>query len=255
MIEAHALRRVYGDEVAVEDVTFTVRPGLVTGFPGPNGSGTSTTMRMILGLDRPTSGSVLVNGLAFERHADPMRALGALVDTRAVHPGRSALNHLRALAATGGIGERRVREVVETVGLAEVVRQRAGGFSLGMLQRLGTGCALLGDPSTVMLDEPTDGPDPDGILRLRTMLKQLAAQGRAVPAVWRVVLGHVTVLTGIALLGLGVAAVTRSTVAAIFTVLGLLFVVPAALTPLPGTFPGRGVLVTFAPRERPAWTP
>src|SRR4029450_80090 len=152
MIEARGLTKRYGDKLAVDDLTFTVRPGVVTGFLGPNGAGKSTTMRMILGLDAPTRGSVTVNGRPYREHAAPLREVGALLDARSVHPGRSARNHLLALAQTSGIPRSRVDEVVEAVGLKGVAGRRAGGFSLGMGQRLGIAAALLGDPRTVILD-------------------------------------------------------------------------------------------------------
>ncbi|WP_432563165.1 ATP-binding cassette domain-containing protein [Kineococcus sp. SYSU DK003] len=180
MIEAVGLRKVYGKKVAVHDLSFTVRPGIVTGFLGPNGSGKSTTMRMIVGLDRPTAGHVLVDGKPFAEHRSPLSSVGALLDAKAVHTGRSAHNHLRAMAATAGIPASRVDEVVDLVGLREVARKRAGGFSLGMGQRLGIASALLGDPATVMFDEPVNGLDPDGILWIRNLMKELAGQGRAV---------------------------------------------------------------------------
>ena len=180
MIEARGLTKRYGDKLAVDGLTFTVRPGVVTGFLGPNGAGKSTTMRMILGLDAPTSGSVTVNGKPYREHAAPLREVGALLDAGAVHPGRSAYDHLLAMAATTGISRRRVDEVVELVGIGEVARKRVGGFSLGMGQRLGIAAALLGDPQTVTLDEPVNGLDPDGILWVRTLLKDLAAEGRTV---------------------------------------------------------------------------
>ncbi|MGI4895339.1 MAG: ABC transporter ATP-binding protein [Janthinobacterium lividum] len=180
MIEAVGLRKVYGKKVAVDDLSFTVRPGIVTGFLGPNGSGKSTTMRMIVGLDRPTAGRALVDGRPFSAHRAPLSAVGVLLDAKAVHTGRSADKHLRAMAATAGIPRSRVNEVVDLVGLREVARKRAGGFSLGMGQRLGIASALLGDPSTVMFDEPVNGLDPDGILWIRNLMKELARQGRAV---------------------------------------------------------------------------
>jgi ABC-2 type transport system ATP-binding protein len=155
MIEARGLTKRYGDKLAVDGLTFTVRPGMVTGFLGPNGAGKSTTMRMILGLDAPTSGSVTVNGRPYREHAAPLREVGALLDARSVHPGRSAYHHLLALAQTCGIRRSRVDEVVEAVGLGRAARRRAGGFSLGMGQRLGIAAALLGDPRTVVLDEPS----------------------------------------------------------------------------------------------------
>jgi ABC-2 type transport system ATP-binding protein len=180
MIEAHNLTKVYGDKTAVNDLSFTVRPGIVTGFLGPNGAGKSTTMRMIVGLDSPTSGSVTVNGRRYADHSAPLHEVGVLLEARAIHTGRSAENHLRAMAATTGIGRRRVEEVIDLVGLREVASKRAGAFSLGMGQRLGIASALLGDPDTIMLDEPVNGLDPEGILWIRNLLKGLAAEGRTV---------------------------------------------------------------------------
>jgi ABC-2 type transport system ATP-binding protein len=180
MIEAVGLTKRYGDKVAVRDLTFSVRPGIVTGFLGPNGAGKSTTMRLILGLDAPTSGSVTVDGLPYAEHPMPLKVVGALLEARAVHTSRSAYNHLKALAATHGISEGRVAEVVDMVGLHEVARKRAGGFSLGMGQRLGIASALLADPSTFILDEPVNGLDPEGIRWIRGLLKSLAADGRTV---------------------------------------------------------------------------
>ena len=180
MIEARELTKRYGDKTAVHELSFTVRPGIVTGFLGPNGAGKSTTMRMILGLDAPTSGRVTVNGKLYRDHRAPLREVGAMLEARAIHTGRSARNHLLAMAATTGIGRRRVDEVIDLVGLHEVADRRAGQFSLGMGQRLGIASALLGDPATVMLDEPVNGLDPEGILWIRTLLKQLAAEGRTV---------------------------------------------------------------------------
>jgi ABC-2 type transport system ATP-binding protein len=180
MIEARGLTKRFGDKLAVDDLTFTVRPGMVTGFLGPNGAGKSTTMRMILGLDAPTRGSVTVNGLPYREHAAPLREVGALLDARSVHPGRSAYRHLLALAQTCGIRRSRVDEVVDAVGLNAVARRRAGGFSLGMGQRLGIAAALLGDPGTVILDEPLNGLDTEGIRWVRSLLADLAAEGRTV---------------------------------------------------------------------------
>jgi len=180
MIEARGLTKRYGDKLAVDDLTFTVRPGMVTGFLGPNGAGKSTTMRMILGLDAPTQGSVTVNGRPYREHAAPLREAGALLDARSVHPGRSAYHHLLALAQTCGIRRSRVDEVVDAVGLGGVARRRAGGFSLGMGQRLGIAAALLGDPGTVILDEPVNGLDTEGIRWIRSLLQELAAEGRTV---------------------------------------------------------------------------
>jgi ABC-2 type transport system ATP-binding protein len=180
MIEARGLTKRYGGKVAVDDLTFTVRPGVVTGFLGPNGAGKSTTMRMILGLDSPTSGSVTVNGKPYQRHTAPLREVGALLEARSVHPGRSAYHHLLAIAQTCGIRRSRVDEVIDAVGLREVARRRAGGFSLGMGQRLGIAAALLGDPHTVILDEPVNGLDTEGIRWIRSLLRGLAAEDRTV---------------------------------------------------------------------------
>ncbi|OXM69058.1 ATP-binding cassette domain-containing protein [Amycolatopsis vastitatis] len=180
MIEARAVSKRYGRRTAVDGATFTVRSGAVTGFLGPNGAGKSTTIRMIMGLDAPTSGSVTVNGKAYHRHAAPLREVGALLEARSVHTGRSAYHHLLALALTTGIPRRRVEEVLGLVGLTDVAHQRAGAFSLGMGQRLGVAAALLGDPATLILDEPVNGLDPQGILWIRTLLRRLAAEGRTV---------------------------------------------------------------------------
>jgi ABC-2 type transport system ATP-binding protein len=180
MIEAHGLTKRYGDKTAVDNLSFTVRPGMVTGFLGPNGAGKSTTIRLILGLDAPTAGTVTVNGRAYVKHAAPLREVGALLEARAVHPGRSARDHLLALAATVGISRRRVDDVIALTGLEAVAGKRAGGFSLGMGQRLGIAAALLGDPVTLILDEPVNGLDPEGVLWIRNLLKGLAAQGRTV---------------------------------------------------------------------------
>jgi ABC-2 type transport system ATP-binding protein len=180
MIHVSELTKRYGAKTAVDALSFTIRPGIVTGFLGPNGAGKSTTMRMILGLDRPTSGSATVNGRSIVDQPAPLTQIGALLDAGAVHPKRSARNHLRALAATTGIPDRRVDEVIELVGLEAVAGQAAGGFSLGMGQRLGIASALLGDPETIVLDEPVNGLDPEGILWIRGLLKDLAAEGRTV---------------------------------------------------------------------------
>jgi ABC-2 type transport system ATP-binding protein len=180
VIEARGLTKRYGDTLAVNDLTFTVRPGIVTGFLGPNGAGKSTTMRMILGLDAPSAGHVLVNGKAYAEHARPLHEVGALLEARAVHTGRSARNHLLAMAATTGIGRDRVRDVIEMVGLTEVAGRRAGAFSLWMGQRLGIATALLADPQTLILDEPVHGLDPDGLRWIRNLLRQLADEGRTV---------------------------------------------------------------------------
>ncbi|QNK79791.1 ATP-binding cassette domain-containing protein [Nakamurella sp. PAMC28650] len=180
MITATGLTKRYGDRVAVDHLDFTVRSGIVTGFLGPNGAGKSTTMRLILGLDRPSAGAVTVNGQSYEDLPAPLREVGALLEARSVHTGRSAYHHLLALATTHAISKARVLDVIDMVGLAEVAGKRAGGFSLGMGQRLGIAAALLGDPGTLILDEPVNGLDPDGILWIRNLLKGLAAQGRTV---------------------------------------------------------------------------
>jgi ABC-2 type transport system ATP-binding protein len=180
MIEARNLTKRYGGKLAVDDVTFTVRPGVVTGFLGPNGAGKSTTMRLILGLDRATSGSITVNGRPYAQHRHPLREVGALLEARAVHPGRSAYHHLLALAQSNDIPRRRVADVIDAVGLGDVARRRAGKFSLGMAQRLGIAAALLGDPRTLILDEPLNGLDTEGIRGVRTLLRELAAEGRTV---------------------------------------------------------------------------
>lgn len=180
MIEAHSLTKTYGPKTAVNDITFTVRPGSVTGFLGPNGAGKSTTMRMIVGLDRPTAGHVTVNGRNYRDHASPLHEVGILLDAKAVHTGRSAYSHLLAMAATSGIGKRRVDEVIDLTGLGSVARKRVGGFSLGMGQRLGIAAALLGDPQTLILDEPVNGLDPEGVRWVRSLVRGLAAEGRTV---------------------------------------------------------------------------
>src|SRR6476659_727038 len=180
MIVAERLTKNYGDQRAVDDLSFTVQPGVVTGFLGPNGSGKSTTMRLILGLDAPTSGETTVNGKRYRDHAAPLHEVGALLEARSVHTGRSAYNHLLALAQTHGIPRSRVDDLIDLVGLQEVARKRAGKFSLGMGQRLGIASALIGDPETVMLDEPVNGLDPEGIHWIRNLLKGLAAEGRTV---------------------------------------------------------------------------
>jgi ABC-2 type transport system ATP-binding protein len=180
VIEARGLTKDYGDKRAVDELTFTVRPGIVTGFLGPNGSGKSTTMRLILGLDAPVSGDVTVDGKHYRDHAAPLHEVGALLEARSVHTGRSAYNHLLALARTHGIPRSRVEQLIDLVGLRDVAKKRAGTFSLGMGQRLGIAAALLGDPSTVMLDEPVNGLDPEGIHWMRSLLKGLAAEGRTV---------------------------------------------------------------------------
>jgi len=180
VIEVTDVTKRYGEKVAVRDLTFKVRPGIVTGFLGPNGSGKSTTMRLILGLDAPNTGRTSVNGKPYRDHVAPLHEVGALLEARSVHTGRSAYNHLLALAQTHGIGRPRVDELIDMVGLHEVARKRAGGFSLGMGQRLGIASALLGDPHTVMLDEPVNGLDPEGIQWVRRLLKRLASEGRTV---------------------------------------------------------------------------
>jgi ABC-2 type transport system ATP-binding protein len=180
MIEVQGLSKRYGDRVAVDDLSFTVKPGIVTGFLGPNGAGKSTTMRLVLGLDRPSAGWATVNGRAYREFEAPLHEVGALLEARAIHTGRSAYNHLLAQAQTHAIGRDRVDEVIRLVGLESVARKRVGGFSLGMGQRLGIAAALLGDPATLILDEPSNGLDPEGIRWIRNLLKQLAAEGRTV---------------------------------------------------------------------------
>ncbi|MGU3410000.1 ABC transporter ATP-binding protein [Microbacterium sp. M1A1_1b] len=180
MIEVDHLSKRYGPKLAVDDVSFVVRPGSVTGFLGPNGAGKSTTMRMIMGLDRPTAGRATVNGQSYQALRDPLRQVGALLEAKAVHTGRSAYNHLLSLAATHGIPKARVHEVIDMTGLESVARKRVGGFSLGMGQRLGIAAALLGDPRTLILDEPVNGLDPDGVLWVRQLARRLAADGRTV---------------------------------------------------------------------------
>ncbi|MBO3083744.1 ABC transporter ATP-binding protein [Cellulomonas fengjieae] len=180
MIEANGLTKRYGSRNVVDGMSFTVQPGKITGFLGPNGAGKSTTMRMVVGLDRPTGGTVTVNGRRYAQHRAPLAEVGVLLDAKAVHGGRSAREHLVALATTHGIGRRRVDEVVELTGLTSVARVRAGKFSLGMGQRLGIAAALLGDPQTLILDEPVNGLDPEGVLWVRTLLRGLAAEGRTV---------------------------------------------------------------------------
>lgn len=180
MIEVTDLTKRYGSTTAVDGLTFTVRPGAVTGFLGPNGAGKSTTMRMIVGLARPTSGSARVNGHAYADLRAPLQEVGVMLDGRTVHPGRTAWGHLMGLARTHGIGRARVQQVIELAGLTSVARRRVGGFSLGMTQRLGIAAALLGDPPTVVLDEPVNGLDPDGVLWIRGLLRSLADDGRTV---------------------------------------------------------------------------
>ena len=180
MIELDHLTKTFGPKVAVDNLSVTVRPGQVTGFLGPNGAGKSTTMRMIIGLDRPDHGDVRVSGRRYASYTEPLRQVGALLDAKALHPGRSAEDHLRTVAATAGIGRDRVREMLELVGLTEVARKRARTFSLGMTQRLGIAAALLGDPPVIILDEPINGLDPDGIHWIRGLLRSLAGEGRTV---------------------------------------------------------------------------
>ena len=180
MIEARGLCRRYGDTLAVDDLSFRVEPGRITGFLGPNGAGKTTTMRLILGLDQPTAGEVTIGGKPFRSSAAPMREVGALLDAGAVHGGRSAYHHLLCLAQAGNLPRRRVDEVLELVGLTSVAGKRAKGFSLGMGQRLGIAATLLGDPAILMFDEPVNGLDPEGILWIRNLMKRLAAEGRTV---------------------------------------------------------------------------
>jgi ABC-2 type transport system ATP-binding protein len=180
VIEVRGLTKRYGDVVAVDDLSFDVEQGMVTGFLGPNGAGKSTTMRMVLGLDRPTSGHALVNGRRCAAYAEPMREVGALLDPGSVHPGRTGRNHLRVAARTNGIGNRRVEEVIEQVGLEGAARRRIKGYSLGMRQRLGIAAALLGDPRVLLFDEPINGLDLDGVRWIRDLLRRLADEGRTV---------------------------------------------------------------------------
>ncbi|MET9684011.1 ABC transporter ATP-binding protein [Streptomyces coeruleorubidus] len=180
MIELEGLTKRYGEKVAVNNLSFTVRPGIVTGFLGPNGAGKSTTMRMILGLDHPTAGDVRIDGKHYQQLKDPLTYIGALLEAKAWHGGRTAYNHLLCLAQSNGIPRSRVREVLETVGLTAVAKKKTKGFSMGMGQRLGIAAALLGDPRILMFDEPVNGLDPEGIHWIRTLMKSLAAQGRTV---------------------------------------------------------------------------
>jgi ABC-2 type transport system ATP-binding protein len=180
MIEAQGLTKRYGDTLAVDNLSFSVEPGKITGFLGPNGAGKTTTMRLILGLDRPTAGRVTINGKPFDEVSQPMRQVGALLDAKAMHGGRSAHNHLLCLAQSNNLPRSRVDEVLGLVGLTEVARKRAKGFSLGMGQRLGIAAALLGDPQILMFDEPVNGLDPEGILWIRNLMKALAAEGRTI---------------------------------------------------------------------------
>ncbi|MCU1598209.1 MAG: type transport system ATP-binding protein [Actinomycetota bacterium] len=180
MIEATGLTKRYGSKTAVDGIDFAVRPGLVTGFLGPNGAGKSTTMRLIVGLDRPTAGTVTLNGQRYADLKSPLHEVGVLLDAKAVHTGRSAYNHLRAIAATHRIGRRRVDEVIALTGLESVARKRVGGFSLGMGQRLGIATALLGDPGILILDEPVNGLDPEGVIWVRQLARHLAKEGRTI---------------------------------------------------------------------------
>jgi ABC-2 type transport system ATP-binding protein len=180
VIEIRGLTKRYGDRTAVDDLTLTIRPGRVTGFLGPNGAGKSTTMRVVVGLDRPTAGTVLVDGRRYVDLPAPLRAVGALLEARSAHPGRTARDHLRVLASTAGLPRSRVDTVLDVSGLTSVADRRVGTFSLGMGQRLGVATALLGDPATVVLDEPVNGLDPDGVLWIRTLTRRLAAEGRTV---------------------------------------------------------------------------
>jgi ABC-2 type transport system ATP-binding protein len=180
LIEVRNLTKRFGTKVAVDDLSFTVEPGRVTGFLGPNGAGKSTTMRLILGLDRPQSGTATIDGKQYRDLRDPLRAVGALLEAKSVHNGRSARNHLLFLAQTQGLPSRRVDEMLELVGLTDVASKRAGSFSLGMSQRLGIAAALLGDPRVLLLDEPVNGLDPEGVLWIRNLMKHLAGQGRTI---------------------------------------------------------------------------
>jgi ABC-2 type transport system ATP-binding protein len=180
MIEARDLTKYYGHKAAVDHLTFTVEPGRVTGFLGPNGAGKSTTMRLILGLDRPNAGTALINGRPYRDLADPLLTVGALLEAKSVHPGRTARNHLLFLAQTQGLPAGRVDEVLALVGLQDVADHRAGSFSLGMSQRLGVAVAMLGNPEVLLLDEPVNGLDPEGVLWIRNLMKQLASEGRTI---------------------------------------------------------------------------
>ena len=180
MIQLDRLTKTYGAKTAVDDISATIQPGKVTGFLGPNGAGKSTTMRMIMGLDRPTHGTAIVNGKRYAEHRSPLTEVGALLDAKAVHTGRTAYNHLLAMAATHGISKNRVHEVIALTGLESVASKRVGGFSLGMGQRLGIAVAMLGDPATLILDEPVNGLDPEGVLWVRQFARHLAGQGRTV---------------------------------------------------------------------------
>src|SRR5487761_2191037 len=180
MLAIEHLTKRYGDTVAVDDLSFEVKPGVITGFLGPNGSGKSTTMRVMLGLDRPTKGTATINGRTYTHLRAPLHEVGALLDAKAVHPGRTARNHLRALAASNQIAASRVKEVLEFAGISSVANKRVGGFSLGMSQRLGIAAALLGDPGVLLFDEPVNGLDPEGIRWIREFFRSLASEGRTV---------------------------------------------------------------------------
>ena len=180
MIEVKDLVKRYGETTAVDHLSFTVEPGRITGFLGPNGAGKSTTMRLILGLDRPSSGTALIDGMPYRSLPDPLRYVGALLEAKAVHPGRTAFNHLLYLAQTQGVPKSRINEVLDLVGLSAVAKKRTKGFSLGMGQRLGIAAALLGNPRLLILDEPVNGLDPEGIVWIRNLMKQLAAEGRTI---------------------------------------------------------------------------
>lgn len=180
MISARGLSKQYGDKKALDDVSFDIAPGMVTGFLGPNGAGKSTSMRLMVGLDKPTAGTVTIGGKPYAEHRAPLSVVGALLEAKGVHPGRSARSHLRALAATHGVSDKRVDEVLEMTGLTEVAGKRVGGFSLGMGQRLGIAAALLGDPEVLILDEPVNGLDPDGVMWVRSLVRAQAAEGKTV---------------------------------------------------------------------------
>lgn len=180
MIQVEGLSKTYGKKQVLHDVSFNVEPGKITGFLGPNGAGKSTAMRLMLGLDRPSAGSVLINGEPYDKLKNPLAQVGALLDARAVHPGRTAGSHLKVLATTHGIDKSRVEEVAAITGLSNVLNRRVGGFSLGMGQRLGIASALLGDPKILILDEPVNGLDPEGMIWVRQLLKALAAEGRTI---------------------------------------------------------------------------
>jgi ABC-2 type transport system ATP-binding protein len=180
VIDVRSLPKTFGSTLAVDDLSFRAEPGRVTGFLGPNGSGKSTTLRMVLGVDRPDSGSVMVNGTSYREHRYPLRGVGALLEAEGLHPSRSARNHLRWVAASNGIARERVDEVLALTGLEQVADRRTGGYSLGMAQRLGVAAAMIGDPQVLLLDEPVNGLDPEGILWIRTLLRRLAGEGSTV---------------------------------------------------------------------------